>query len=109
MELALNLVWLTVAITSLAFVGWQLSRRAGSKGLQTSKWHSLTALCCTLVILFFVISMTDDLHDQQIISEDSRSLKFVPMDGWQGSRANHSHHRDSNVPACVNSGVESIA
>jgi hypothetical protein len=32
---------------------------------------------CTLVILFFVISMTDDLHDQEILVEESKSSRIL--------------------------------
>jgi len=32
-------------------------------------------MTCTVVILFFVISMTDDLHEQQMAVEESRSSR----------------------------------
>jgi amino acid transporter len=36
---------------------------------------------CALIILFFVISMTDDLHDQEIVVEENKSLRIVPAPG----------------------------
>jgi hypothetical protein len=32
---------------------------------------------CALIILFFVISMTDDLHDQEIAVEENKSSRVV--------------------------------
>jgi hypothetical protein len=109
MELCLNLVWLVLAIASLTLAGWQLSRTVGPKELRALKWQSLIALCCILIILFFVISMTDDIHDQQIVSEGSQSLRLIPNDGGQDSHAKHSHHSGSYPAVCVNSELEPIA
>ena len=109
MELALNLVWLVLAITSLTLAGWQQSRTVEPNELRSLKWRSLIAHCCILVILFFVISMTDDIHDQQIVSEDSQSLRLIPKDGAQDSHARHSHYSDSYHAVCVNSEPKSIA
>jgi hypothetical protein len=36
---------------------------------------------CALIILFFVISMTDDLHDQEIAFEENKSSRIVPASG----------------------------
>lgn len=106
MELVLNLVWLVLAITSLTLAGWQLFR---TTGVRASKWHSLIALCCLLVILFFVISMTDDIWDQQIASEECQSLRSLPRTVSQDSHAKHSHHGVSHHVVWVNSEPESIA
>src|SRR5215471_1987765 len=92
MELALNLVWLFLATSSLVLTGRRLLRTTASGKLRAAEWHSLIALCCALVILFFVISMTDDIHEQQIVSEDSRSCKLLLGDGAQDSHTKHSHH-----------------
>ena len=106
MELALNLVWLVIAITSLTLAGWQLFR---TDGIRASKWRSLIALCCLLVILFFVISMTDDIWDQQIASEEYQSLRSLPRTVSQDSHAKHSRHGASHHVVWVNSEPESIA
>jgi len=92
MELALNLVWLFLAVTSLVLAGRRLCRTAELRRLRAGEWHSLIALCCALVILFFVISMTDDLHEQQIVSEDSRLCKLFAGNSGQDSQTKHSHH-----------------
>ncbi len=74
MELSLNLFWLLLVVVSV--VGW---RRQGSplhrpRRTRDSR-HGLIALGCVLVLLFPVISVTDDLHAEQAIIEDSNPSK----------------------------------
>jgi hypothetical protein len=38
-------------------------------------------MSCALIILFFVISMTDDLHDQEIVVEDNKFSRIVTAAG----------------------------
>jgi hypothetical protein len=38
-------------------------------------------MSCALIILFFVISMTDDLHDQEIVVEENKSSRIVLAPG----------------------------
>ena len=38
-------------------------------------------MSCALIILFFVISMTDDLHDQEIVVEENKFSRIVPAPG----------------------------
>jgi len=108
MEIALNLAWLFLATTSLVLAGRRLSRSAKSRKLRAAEWPSLIALCCALVILFFVISMTDDIHDQQIVSEDSRSCKLLSWDGAQDSYTKHSHHGVSHYAFYVSGGLDAV-
>lgn len=108
MELALNLVWLFLAIVSLfAFAVRRRFRPAPSKQRRVSEWHTLVALCCALVILFFVISMTDDLHEQQVASEESRSPKLVATDA--DSHGKHSYAGDSFDASCATPEPESLS
>jgi hypothetical protein len=77
MELALNLVWLCVAIVGLKLLCGSLSRVETLSDRPPSHWRKIVAMGCTLVILFFVISMTDDLHDQEILVEESKSSRIL--------------------------------
>ncbi len=73
MELLLNLLWLLIAVS--AFGVWQahLSGGGGAPGGHTRRgW---IALACALVLLFFVISMTDDLHAEVMVVEDASSSR----------------------------------
>jgi hypothetical protein len=77
MELALNLVWLCVAIVGLKLLCGSLSRAEALSDRSPNHWRKIVAMSCTLVILFFVISMTDDLHDQEILVEESKSSRIL--------------------------------
>src|SRR5689334_23224118 len=80
MELALNLVWLFVAIVGLGLLWKSLSCPARPNRV-ASDWRKIVAMSCALIILFFVISMTDDLHDQEVMVEDNRSSRIVNAAG----------------------------
>ena len=77
MELALNLLWVCVAIVGIVLQFIVLSRAAAPADQPPSPWRKTIAMGCTLVILFFVISMTDDLHQQEIVLEDSKSSRIL--------------------------------
>jgi len=59
MELILNLAWLLLALP--AYWLWQNSRAPHSRRRFSSR-QCLLALGCALVVLFPVVSATDDLH-----------------------------------------------
>src|ERR1039458_3184769 len=67
MELLLNLLWLLLALPA-----YWLWRRSAHK---FSSLQCLLALGCTLVLLFPVISASDDLHAMQAEMEDSSTSK----------------------------------
>ena len=81
MELALNLVWVGVAVVGLAVLWFTLARASEPSNLPARRWRKVVAMSCTLVILFFVISMTDDLHDQEFLLEESKHWRIVPGTG----------------------------
>ena len=81
MELALNLAWVCVAIAGIALQFIILSRGTSCSGQPPGRWRKIVAMSCSLVILFFVISMTDDLHDQEIMLEESKFSRIVPGTG----------------------------
>src|SRR6267378_5709408 len=77
MELALNLLWVCVAIAGIGLLCRSLSRATACPERRPSNWRKIVAMSCALVILFFVISMTDDLHDQEILVEESKSSRIL--------------------------------
>jgi hypothetical protein len=81
MELVLNLAWVCVAIAGIALQFIMLFRGTPSSGQPPGRWRKIVAMSCSLVILFFVISMTDDLHDQEIMLEESKFSRIVPGTG----------------------------
>lgn len=72
MELTLNLVWVGVAIAGIVLQWITLSRAVKSSDRSASTCQKIVAMGCALVILFFVISMTDDLHDQEVLVEERK-------------------------------------
>jgi hypothetical protein len=78
MEQFLNLLWLAIAlITTLIWrMGWLRERRSG----HYAPLHEAARLGCALLLLFFTISMTDDLHAEMILIEgsDQRHSIVIP-------------------------------
>ncbi len=71
MELGLNLFWLAVSLgAALAWWPWH----AGRSNHRRTASRSLLALGCLLALLFPVISVTDDLHAEQMAMEESSRL-----------------------------------
>jgi hypothetical protein len=81
MELALNLVWVCLAVSGFALLGSNYARASEHSVRQANNQQKIMAMSCALIILFFVVSMTDDLHDQEIFVEDSKSLRAMASTG----------------------------
>jgi len=72
MELLLNLAWLFLALPAY----WVWRRGVESRlARRVSALQCLLALACVLILLFPVISATDDLHVMRIEMEDSAASK----------------------------------
>jgi hypothetical protein len=84
MELTLNLVWVCVAIAGILAQIVMLSRACTPADREAGNWRKIVAMSCALVILFFVISMTDDLHDQALLLEER---KLSQVEAATGTRA----------------------
>jgi hypothetical protein len=68
MESFLNILW--VAIAAVAFGFWRtrwLHDRSERRRDPLREW---TAFACALVLLFFVVSLTDDLHSELVIFDE---------------------------------------
>ena len=72
MEQLLNLAWLLLALP--AYWLWRSSRYARTGQLLTSL-QCLLSLACMLLILFPVVSATDDLHVMRAEMEESQTGK----------------------------------
>jgi len=99
MELLLNLLWLLLAMP--AFWLWHYSRTAPERR-KSGPFHAFLALGCLLIILFPVISATDDLHAMRAEMEESpTSKRHVAPSGGDKS----SHAKSLSQPA-LNIGVQ---
>ncbi len=69
MELLLNLIWLALALGAFcAFLSW---RRSSTVIAQVPWVQAVLALACVVVLLFPIISASDDLHPVQAVMEDA--------------------------------------
>ena len=73
MELALNILWLLIAVAGVIL--WRTSWTHQSRTRRHAPWREWTALACALVLLFFVVSLTDDLHAELVVLEDCTNCR----------------------------------
>ncbi len=82
MELALNLVWVAVSLVALL---WWICGRERHSFTPGELFKGLVVLACVLVLLFPVISASDDLHANCAAIEDSfaavRKMKGALLGG----------------------------
>jgi hypothetical protein len=73
MELLLNLLWLVIAVALVCVwrVQWSNQRR-GSDRRNLQEW---SAVSLALVLLFFAVSMSDDMHSEIVALEESSANK----------------------------------
>ncbi len=69
MELLLNAIWALIA--GACFWAWYRGSRSVAEDSRGYFVRSLIALACFLAIAFPVISLTDDLHQEQLLVEDA--------------------------------------
>jgi len=97
MELLLNLAWLLLALP--AYWLWRGSRRTHPRH-RRGALECLLSLACVLVILFPVVSATDDLHAMRAEMEEAapgeRSIRHA-----SGDRSTHWHNRSQSAPSLL--------
>lgn len=76
METALNIVWLLLLLPALWLYRRQKPNRL-APGSCLARFAPLLTLGCVLVLLFPVISASDDLHATQFVTEDPGSQRRV--------------------------------
>jgi hypothetical protein len=105
MELLLNLAWVLLALPAY----WLWRQDAGVRpGRGVSSLQCLLALGCVLVLLFPVISASDDLHAMRAEMEDSSISKRTVRQA--GSDKNSAWvNRLQGPPAAVASAVRLVA
>lgn len=81
MELLLNLLWLTLALPSIWM--WRRESVAQWRGRRFSRIRPFLLFACVLLLLFPVVSATDDLHAlRQEVEESGPSKRLVkPVSG----------------------------
>jgi hypothetical protein len=68
MESFLNTLWLVIALAALCV--WRVRWAQQPRERRYADWHQWTAFACALVLLFFMVSLTDDLHSELVVFEE---------------------------------------
>jgi hypothetical protein len=75
MEIALNILWLSLLLPALWVYRWR--RPDCSNQVRFSRLEPILILACVLVLLFPVISATDDLHAMRFEMEEPGPQRWV--------------------------------
>jgi hypothetical protein len=90
MEVLLNLFWLLIALGAFARWGRRIARTGRKDRRIRQAISPLLALACALAVLFPAISVTDDLHPQLAVIEDSSATRRnVTSVGGGHGQSNH--------------------
>ncbi|MFZ3216872.1 MAG: hypothetical protein WA192_12505 [Candidatus Acidiferrales bacterium] len=104
MELFLNILWMLIALGGVTV--WRLRWARQAHLRRHAPWCEWTALVCALVLLFFVVSLTDDLHAELIVLEDCcTSRRHVNC----LSAAHNSQHPQHFSPGLVHAAIPASA
>ena len=103
MEALLNLVWLLLALTSttLWVVYWRRDIFARSRCKQIL--YSAVGLMCVLVLMFYAISLTDDLYEIAALVEDAALVSA------RSSKISIQQHRPIHAQAVLSAIVSAHA
>jgi hypothetical protein len=69
MESFLNFLWVVLALAALYL--WRVRWARQPRETDHAPWRQWTAFVCALILLFFFVSITDDLHSELVIYEES--------------------------------------
>jgi hypothetical protein len=98
METFLNLVWLFLVVVGLCV--WQRHWVRQRPALRRNPLQEWTAFACAMVLMFYVVSMTDDLHPEILLvdgcSTGRRSVLVRPA-AHRPSVRNHTPSSNSAV------------
>jgi hypothetical protein len=89
MEIFLNLLWVAIALSLLSV--WRARWMAQPRELRYAGWRQWTAVVCALIFLFFMVSITDDLHSELMIFEECSAGRRQAA-SWDASHPSQQHH-----------------
>lgn len=73
MELFLNILW--VLFATCGVLVWQLRWTRQRRCTQRNRTQEWTAFLCGLVLLFFAVSLTDDLHSEILFYDECTNVR----------------------------------
>jgi hypothetical protein len=71
MESFLNILWVLIALGALG--AWQVSWVHQERRARRNPVQEWTAFVCGMVLLFFAVSLTDDLHSELVLFDECAS------------------------------------
>src|SRR2546426_5264662 len=98
MELLLNVFWFLLALLGIGLWWARRSRASQNRVEPRQLLREAVSLGCVLILLFFAISLTDDLHAVPAIAEESRSSAMADR---KSTRLNSSHLVISYAVFCL--------
>jgi hypothetical protein len=89
MELFLNILWVMIAVAGVAV--WRMRWQRQARIRRHAKWREWTAVASVLVVLFFAVSLTDDLHAELVFLEDCSTSRrhAICLEGPHSSPQRH--------------------
>lgn len=108
-ELLLNVLWLLVALAAIGYCWGRWSGVESEAHHHTGCFHKWVALACGLILLFFVISLTDDLHPELVTLEDASRSKRVWVGRANLHGAGNSAKMVANHPSAILPDLPSLA
>lgn len=87
MELFLNILW--VLFATCAVLVWQLRWTRQRLCTQRNRTQEWTAFLCGLVLLFFAVSLTDDLHSEILFYDECSNARRYSVVCVLGHTAPH--------------------
>ena len=84
METLLNFVWVLIAFAALA--AWRACWMHQYRARRRDPVREWTAVVCALVLLFFAVSLSDDLHASVVLDESSGVRRHTELtDGYHAN------------------------
>lgn len=100
MELLLNLMWVMLAV--LGVCAFLRGRRSCTWAARVPYAKALLALACILVLLFPVVSASDDLHPTQAVLEDAtRRIQHLVAPLQHAQRTAPTGVLPAMLPVCI--------
>lgn len=73
MESFLNFLWVVLALAALYL--WRVRWAGQPRESSHAQWRQWTAFVCALILLFFTVSLTDDLHSELTVFEENAASR----------------------------------
>jgi hypothetical protein len=95
MELFLNLLWVLIAASAVGL--WRICWRPQSARERREPLREWTAMSCSLILLFFAVSLTDDLHSEVMLLEECSTSRRQSMNSHHSQQTARAVHEGGSA------------